>query len=82
MNETPTPQDQTELIFNCNTCHDARSGSDITKVAIDFNKNVDGTLSPGTARFSVFCAKCQNFLGVIDPDASARLEKMIDPPTR
>lgn len=77
MNEETQPLDPTS--FRCATCHEVRSEKEVTKLALDFIKNEDGTLSPGTLRFSVFCSTCQKFLGVIDPDATAQLDKMTEP---
>lgn len=60
----------------CSTCQTRKSDSELMKTPIDYIVNTDGSSVPVPERYSLFCGKCQQFLGIYDPQVQHELAEM------
>ncbi len=60
----------------CSTCQTRKSDSELMKTPIDYVVNTDGSSAPVPERYSLFCGKCQKFLGIHDPQVQKELAEM------
>lgn len=65
-------------MYHCNNCRIDLSPEMVTKMALDFKRNDDGSVSPMIARHSIFCKACNHFIRIVDPVVSRELKKIED----
>jgi hypothetical protein len=76
--KTPAEEVKTPIEkYHCNNCRVDLSSDMITKLALDYRKNEDGSLVADIMRFSIFCKQCNFFIAIVDPDASKQLQKIV-----
>jgi len=76
--ESVVTEPEKELVYgHCNNCRVELTEDKVTKNAIDYQRNEDGSLSKIASRFSVFCKNCMKFITIIDRDAVKMLQDMI-----
>lgn len=77
--EQPSAAASKEKLFDnlyCSTCQARKSDSELMKTPIDYIVNTDGSSVPVPERYSLFCGKCQQFLGIYDPQVQNELAEM------
>lgn len=60
----------------CATCKTRKTDAELMKTPIDYRVDEHGASIPTTERYSLFCATCQNFLGIYDPKSHHELSEM------
>lgn len=64
--------------FHCSSCRVDLTDTSITKIPIDFKKNVNGKVEAVLTRYSAFCSKCQHFLFISDPAVQEELKRIAE----
>lgn len=74
-----SPATPVSVVFDnlyCATCKTRKTDAELMKNPIDYRVDADGASIPTTERYSLFCAACQNFLGIYDPKSQHELSEM------
>lgn len=78
--DKPFSKKPVEVILDhiyCPTCKERKLDSQLLKQPLDYRKQEDGSAKTDATRYTVFCAKCQTMLTIIDPEAAAALDKIL-----
>jgi hypothetical protein len=81
MNEQNKPDEVVKPLiekYHCVNCRKDLSADQAMKMPLDYFRKEDGTLEAYPARFSVFCKTCNHFIGVMDPQREAELQKIVN----